>query len=258
MHLDSLSANTRTLLETFAQEVAEISDYLLIGGTALALNIAHRISEDLDFTVPATKLNKAQIRRIIACLEARGHTAVYNNPHDQLEDAIEHGLDLDDYLQNWLVDGVKVQFFACDYDVDRKLVADSLQIASRLGHVKVADSRIIFHSKCIALTDRIKSRDIFDLWWLITKVPKPDRFTIDDLFKTAQHYRPTMQYDAIRYRLLDWKISITDESYEALVQAPITIEQIRSELRAEVAAFESEAAQALLQQAIAEDGQPLN
>lgn len=256
MHLDSLPAKTRTLLETFAQDVAEISDYLLIGGTALTLSLAHRISEDLDFTVPSKKLNKAQIAQIIAYLEAKGHTAVYNTPQDQLEDAIEHGLDLDDYLQNWLVDGVKVQFFAfCDYDVDRELIAHSLQVAPRLGHVKVADTRTIFHTKCIALTDRIKSRDIFDLWWLMRKVPLQDRFKIDDIFKTAQHYRPNMQYDAIRYRLLDWKLSITDESFETLIHDSISIEQIRLELRAEVSAFESDAARALMPQASAEDRQ---
>ena len=50
LHLDSLPRDTRKLLEELAQHFQEISDYLLIGGTALALNVAHRVSEDLDFT----------------------------------------------------------------------------------------------------------------------------------------------------------------------------------------------------------------
>jgi predicted nucleotidyltransferase component of viral defense system len=60
MHLDSLSSGTRNLLEELAQHIPEISDYLLVGGTALALNIEHRISEDLDFAWPGK--NSIEIR----------------------------------------------------------------------------------------------------------------------------------------------------------------------------------------------------
>jgi hypothetical protein len=52
----------------------------------------------------------------------------------------------------------------------------------------------------------------------------------------------------IWHRLLDWKIPITDESFEALVQEPISIEQIREELRADVAQLEVEAAKVFLKQ----------
>jgi predicted nucleotidyltransferase component of viral defense system len=168
MHLDSLSSGTRNLLEELAQHIPEISDYLLVGGTALALNIAHRISEDLDFAWPGKKLDRDQVDRIIRALSARGHVPVYSNPREDIDDAIEHGLELDDYCQNWLVDDVKLTFFAFgDYDVDRDLIRKGLEAPAKIGFVNVADSDTIFDAKCIALTDRIKSRDIFDLWWLI-------------------------------------------------------------------------------------------
>ena len=40
-----------------------IKDYTLVGGTALAMQIEHRMSEDLDFVIYAEKLNIHTIKR---------------------------------------------------------------------------------------------------------------------------------------------------------------------------------------------------
>ena len=48
LHTETLNPNTLDLLKTLSNDPA-LKDYLLVGGTALALEIGHRISIDLDF-----------------------------------------------------------------------------------------------------------------------------------------------------------------------------------------------------------------
>ena len=51
-----LSQNASLIIESFST-INALKDYYLIGGTALSLQIDHRLSEDLDFCkwVPDTK-----------------------------------------------------------------------------------------------------------------------------------------------------------------------------------------------------------
>jgi predicted nucleotidyltransferase component of viral defense system len=48
LHYESIAPGTHRLLK-FISSVPELSDFFLAGGTALALQIGHRISVDLDF-----------------------------------------------------------------------------------------------------------------------------------------------------------------------------------------------------------------
>jgi hypothetical protein len=250
MHIESLPAKTAALLDTIAQQCPDIAAFLLVGGTAISLQAAHRISEDLDFAFAGKKLNRADIKSVLNHLAALGKSVVYNNPPEAVEEAINDGIDLDDYQQDYLVDGVKLSFFAFgDYDIDRDLIRGALLAPARIGHVNVADLHTLFDTKCIVLTERVKSRDLFDLWWLTHQ--NGDLFSTQDIFETVQKYRPWMQYEHIRHRLLDWKIPATDESFAALISEPVTVDSIRAVFRAEVNALEAsmaEAMQALLKE----------
>lgn len=64
MHLNALPEATRRVLGR-AQKVDELRDHLLIGGTAMTLQVAHRISEDLDFIQFGFKLDHALIAEIL-------------------------------------------------------------------------------------------------------------------------------------------------------------------------------------------------
>jgi len=48
MHLETLTENTKKIWNKF-QTFEDIQDFYLAGGTALALQIGHRVSVDLDF-----------------------------------------------------------------------------------------------------------------------------------------------------------------------------------------------------------------
>ncbi|TAN48333.1 MAG: hypothetical protein EPN21_15200 [Methylococcaceae bacterium] len=59
---NSLPMATQRVFEHFAQNT-RLADFTLIGGSALALQAAHRYSEDLDFWLPARQLDKSRIYR---------------------------------------------------------------------------------------------------------------------------------------------------------------------------------------------------
>ena len=97
---------------TTIRSAPEIASFTLIGGTALALRLCHRLSEDLDF-VTVGRLDQARIIRVLEHLHRAGHQKFtkIENPATRLEFEA-HGADIGDYSQGWRVDGVKLQFFA--------------------------------------------------------------------------------------------------------------------------------------------------
>lgn len=233
MHTDSLPLATQGLLRDCATHCPDLDGFLLVGGTALSLQAAHRLSEDLDFAWPEKKLDRAKVRAVLDVLSALGKTVVYNNPPDKVEEAINDGIDLDDYQQDYMVGGVKLTFFAFgDYDRDRQLIRTGLADSRQIGHVAVADIPTLFATKCIVLTDRIKSRDLFDLWWMTHRSGLA--MSTQSIFETVQQYRPHLPYEHVRHRLLDWQIPATDESFDKLVAEPITIESLRGSFRSDV------------------------
>jgi len=74
---DALPADTRRVLEALAA-LSGLSDFYLAGGTALALQIGHRLSQDLDFFSAHNKLDFGareglinQLRSCAPCLIRR-------------------------------------------------------------------------------------------------------------------------------------------------------------------------------------------
>lgn len=91
-----------------------IDAFWLVGGTALALQIAHRLSEDFDFAATERRLPRKKIEGILDHLSRQGVsiTPVENLELEQeLEDS---GLDPLDAQQDFLADNVKLTFFVVD------------------------------------------------------------------------------------------------------------------------------------------------
>jgi hypothetical protein len=140
-----------------------LTGFVLVGGTALALRIAHRISEDLDFAWTGShRLPRPRLDALRRAASEQGHAFAANDDVQGIEDFEIAGMDLRDYQQDHLVDAsVKVTFFAPDDDVRRHLAsgeADGPRIAG-LGE--------IFAMKCLVCADRSKTRDWFDLFILM-------------------------------------------------------------------------------------------
>jgi len=164
-----------------------IGSFLLVGGTALALRHAHRLSEDLDFMTTG-KLDRSVIVNILNTLHAAGAAGFRKteNIGDKLRFEAD-GLDVDEYSQTWRVDGVKLQFFV------KKLGTPEAQAAleSRLadapvdghdtGAVRVATEACIFSLKSQLVQERLTSRDLYDLRILL----QTGRYSFADVLDEA-------------------------------------------------------------------------
>lgn len=222
------------------KKINGIDQFMLIGGTALSIHCKHRLSEDLDFATTSRQLDRDAVRAILAKLSEK-FTVTSANAIGDIHDAINEGLDLYDNQQNYTVDGVKLTFFTYGTDDNQRKILDKDDFVVD-GKVKILSVDSLFKTKAIVLTERVKSRDLYDLWWMLNNLG----YEIDDLVKTIKTYRPHVAYEHIRYRLLEWTISITDEGFESLINTNVTVESIRDDLRKMVDAFEVKSTEALL------------
>lgn len=100
-----------------------------------------------------------------------------------------------------------------------------------------------FISKCLTLMERVKSCDLYDLWWLTHN--SNAAVTTRLIFEVIQQYRPMVQYEHVRHRLLDWKLTSIDATFDALILAPTAIAHIRSVFRSDVNQLEENMAKNL-------------
>jgi predicted nucleotidyltransferase component of viral defense system len=76
-----LTRETKEAWDAIRQIDNLLNGFVLIGGTALALHIQHRFSEDLDFAFVGTKLPRDRIHQILGQLEQRGFKVTPNDNH---------------------------------------------------------------------------------------------------------------------------------------------------------------------------------
>jgi hypothetical protein len=193
----------------------ELSGFILIGGSALALRIQHRRSEDLDFAWPHGTLPRAELQKLIASVPGTGF--IPNANEAQLLEASEACLELDDYRQDYIANGVKVTFF-------RSPEAESRLLArGKVDPARVAEIGEIFVLKALASADRSKSRDWFDLYFLFSE----HGYSWDQFHQVFVEFSDEGKYEIAARRLCSGVPSSTDEGYESLVDHPPTIEEMR-------------------------------
>ena len=182
----SLLPETQAVFNAMAgNELTE--GFLLIGGTAMALHIAHRLSIDLDFVFcqPDGKLPTSRIDKLVMQLRNQGHKSTLITDSAQTSAfAVNTGQRLSDYVRDYSVDGVKVTFFAASPSVKprryefwrtctRDFQAGCAFAVLSLDAMKVA--------KTLVLQDRVRSRDLFDLMVLM----RDHGYTLEALFDTV-------------------------------------------------------------------------
>jgi predicted nucleotidyltransferase component of viral defense system len=172
--LHSLHPQTQSVFTSLASN-AHCNDFLLIGGTALALHVAHRQSNDLDFLFhdERGKLPTSQIDRLIWDLRGKGHSALLVTDSAQARD--------------YAIDDVKVTFFAAAkyrhskrfafwQNAPRERQAGCSFSVLSLDALKIA--------KTLVLQDRVRSRDLFDLMILM----QSHGYSIESFFANIQQY----------------------------------------------------------------------
>ena len=126
-----------------------IKKYTLVGGTALSVQLEHRMSEDLDFAFDAEKLNINSLKRNIANLFPQ-HKIIRLEAPWQID---------------FIVNNVKVSFFsigavAIPFKVN--------QHAIRFKNIAVCKAKTIASLKMATIAQRNTIRDYYDLY-ILTK-----------------------------------------------------------------------------------------
>lgn len=141
-------------IEAIIEKVAgmeSIKPYILCGGTALALQIGHRKSEDLDFMMwRVTKTVKPEV----------DWPAIEKEIKEKVGE-IEQFNRLGFNQVEFLVKGVKLSFY-----VSEKTSPISAPV-NYLGNIRLADMNAILAMKLEVMLRRTKFRDYYDIYAML-------------------------------------------------------------------------------------------
>ncbi len=141
-----LPENTAWLFSEFAS-FGLIQKFTLVGGTALALQIEHRQSEDLDFIYDDEKIPSTSIKRGISV-----RFPSYRLIREEK-----------DYQLDFLINGVKVTFFSTGAVLLPFKVKD---FSFRHKNFNIAQIDIIAVLKMATIAQRNTIRDYYDLFFI--------------------------------------------------------------------------------------------
>lgn len=230
MRLDALPEQTRRVFER-ARTIKTLSPYLLIGGTALALQDGHRESEDLDFVSPSAALDRSDIRSLVEDLATDDMPQLITSDFSRQEFEND-GFDIDDVHQDWLVDGVKITFFAPQDDEERRVCADTPRVP--VGEMSIMDAEGIFLLKSMVILRRRTSRDTFDLWHFVEHRDKTVADIVKSMGRGARHFGLDAKLDRIapsRFNAADPGFSTT------MADAPRTPDELIQRMATLIATF---------------------
>ncbi|MDP3991271.1 MAG: nucleotidyl transferase AbiEii/AbiGii toxin family protein [Candidatus Nealsonbacteria bacterium] len=141
MYSQTITKSTAAVLEKIAG-VSAFANFYLAGGTALALQLGHRVSVDLDLFSP-DRFSNADLKKTLASL---GKFEVSGESQGTI---------------NGILDNVKASFFYYDY----KLLFPFVDFQK----VRLADERDIAAMKISAVSSRGSRKDFIDIYFLLEK-----------------------------------------------------------------------------------------
>jgi hypothetical protein len=204
-----------------------LAGFTLVGGTALALQIGHRISEDLDFNVFGQKLPIKAIDGLLDDLAAGGaEIESLITSEQKLGFKINTSENLDHYIQDYLIDGAKVTFHSRNEGDRPKAQIDFLKSAPKVAvsekgfNVLAIDGLLVM--KSIVIYDRVKSRDIYDLM-VLTRV---HGYTLDDIFAAIDAYQPIRHKDPEYFKSVVTGVIPLDKNDEGFSSIRLNVKMV--------------------------------
>ncbi len=164
--MEGLSPAAKAIIESFSS-LEILNEYYLIGGTSLALQINHRLSEDLDFCqwIPRYHVTHAiPAVHILEELEKRFNRVEENR--------------IDFHQVNYVVaePPVRITFY------QTALSRPSFKPIRLVGNIQMADLTVLGGSKMYVVTQRDALRDYYDLYVLV----REKHLTIRQMIEQAQ------------------------------------------------------------------------
>lgn len=209
LRLDFMPERTRRVFEALAKELL-MQEFVLIGGTALSIQAGHRLSEDLDFWYPATSMSKERVDAILFNLANAGFSHEFTTPAWRLTQARINGIDLLSQSRDHTIDGVKVTFFA-RLDIPYRHFA-CMELIKDQASFSIAASDTIFAMKSWFISQRVRSRDLYDLMLLMQRGK-----SMQQLLDAGAHADPSFQREYAKEVLLgNVPLEAGDEGFESI------------------------------------------
>ncbi len=182
-NLNCLLPKTETLLLKMVAECSFLEKYVLVGGSALALYLCHRKSEDLDFFTYSDSFDRKEIFDYIQNFENK---EVINQTDEQID---------------LLLNGVKVTFFNAQWEFLRP---------KKIERFNLATIEAISAMKVNVMFLRAKYRDYYDLYCLVK-----DEMGLREIFEHSQNIVEGINFKLFAIALL-YIDDIEDDNIEYL------------------------------------------
>lgn len=173
LHLETLPPQTASLFKTIGSIGADAvpndlaTRLFLAGGTALSLQIGHRMSNDLDFACADDRLPTFAIEQFIELLK-KNHAVKLITPTAQIaEHKIRTGLRLLDYVRDYSIDNAKVTFFLIGKTEAQKIFYQKAHKLRNDWTFPILGIEGLKLAKTLVLAERQRSRDLIDVMYLI-------------------------------------------------------------------------------------------
>ena len=149
--MKGLSQQTEGIFEKISQMEC-VKNYTLIGGTALALQLGHRLSEDLDFC--KWRKSKNDFVRVDEWKQIADELSTIGKVETNI---------LDDNHIDFKVSGVKITFYADnEFKEPKELVKQPF-----MNNIKIADVKSIGIMKAALMLHRNSHRDYYDIYSIL-------------------------------------------------------------------------------------------
>ncbi len=201
----TVEKSTLDLLKSL-QQLSLFKDLRLVGGTALALQIGHRHSIDLDFFghIEASGLE------IVSTLEEQGYNV-----------SLEHDTKP---IKMMFVNGIKIDVVNYKFPWIDVIVEDE--------NVRMAGRKDIAAMKLSALTGRGTRKDFVDIYFLLKE------FSLKQMFELyEQKYRDAPLYTV--FRSLAYFVDAEEQPMPEML-IPVNWEEIKSTIQKEIERFDKE------------------
>jgi hypothetical protein len=249
LKLDFLPQATQQLFHRLKED-PRLGSFTLVGGSALALHIGHRMSEDLDFNCFGYDLPCFKLDALLAELSDSGCEIRSLIPAEKkVSFKINTGQDLDRHIQDYAIDGVKVTFHARQAP-ERPRAQIEFLIASTKHELTPSGFSVmgldgLFVMKTLVVYDRVKSRDLYDLMVLT----RDHGYTLKDAFAAIAAYQPARHQDPEHFKsVLTGLVPLNkdDEGFSS-IQLHIKMKDIYQYFKKLLNAYEVQAVSDILQ-----------
>jgi len=164
MHTETLAPNTKSIFEILGKNSTILENFYLSGGTALALHLGHRESEDLDFFSQIEfepEILLQQLEELMALSDV----------------SLDHG------TLNCYANGVKLQFLHYPY----KLIGNT----ENYNNIKISSVPDIACTKLITISARGSQKDFIDLFFIL------QIYSLQELFDLLSKKYPQTDYNLL-------------------------------------------------------------